>query len=57
MWLGKLEKILCFGRVLWSHNNMKMVNQRIAGLLWLMLPATLGGCVTVIGNGLDLAVE
>ena len=50
-WLGKLEKILYFGRVLWSHNN-KMVKLKDC---WIIVSnATLGGCVTIIGNGLDL---
>ena len=36
-WLGNLEKILYFGRVLWSHNNMKMVKLKNCGLCYLLL--------------------
>ena len=45
------KKILYLQRVLWSCNNKTVTK----GPYWIIVAnSTLGGCVTVIGNGLDL---
>ena len=51
-WLERLAKILYFGRVLWSCNNKTVKPKDLAEFI--VANATLGGCVTIIGNGLDL---
>ena len=49
------EKILCFGRVLWSRTEYGDGKLEDLTALWLL--ASLKGCVTVIGNDLELATE